>query len=91
MVAVIFCRMRAFSEEIIFPKKGRVHMKVKHISIAVDPEQTGNPVFGAPADLTAYILEPVEGITDEKKDRLSCFVRAAAIINFRDVKINRSL
>ena len=42
-------------------------MKVKHISIAVDPEQTGNPVFGAPADLTAYILEPVEGITDKKR------------------------
>lgn len=57
----------SFSEEIIFPKKGRVHMKVKHISIAVYPEQTGNPVFGAPADLTAYILEPVEGITDKKR------------------------
>ena len=66
MVAVFFWQNESFSEEIIFPKKGRVHMKVKHISIAVDPEQTGNPVFGAPADLTAYILEPVEGITDKK-------------------------
>lgn len=42
-------------------------MTVKHISIAVDPEQTGNPVFGASADLTAYILEPVEGITYKKR------------------------
>lgn len=42
-------------------------MIVKHISIEVTSEQTGKPVFGVPADLTAYILEPVEGITDKKR------------------------
>ena len=36
-------------------------MIVKHISINVTSEQTGKPVFGGPADLTAYILEPVDG------------------------------
>lgn len=42
-------------------------MIVKHISIDVTSEQTGKPVFGGPADLTAYILEPVEGIGDKKR------------------------
>ena len=42
-------------------------MIVKHISINVTSEQTGKPVFGGPADLTAYILEPVDGILDKKR------------------------
>ena len=37
-------------------------MMVKHISIEVTSKQTKKPVFGGPADLTAYILEPVDGI-----------------------------
>ena len=37
-------------------------MMVKHISIEVTSKQTKKPVFGGPADLTAYILEPVYGI-----------------------------
>ena len=36
-------------------------MMVKHISIEVTSKQTKKPVFGGPADLTAYILEPVDG------------------------------
>ncbi len=35
-------------------------MIVKHFPIEVTSEQVGKPVFGGPADLTAYILEPVE-------------------------------
>ena len=37
-------------------------MMVKHISIEVTSKQTKKPVFGGPADLTAYILELVDGI-----------------------------
>ena len=32
-------------------------MMVKHISIEVTSKQTKKPVFGGPADLTAYILD----------------------------------
>ena len=39
-------------------------MMVKHISIEVTSKQTKKPVFGGPADLTAYILEPVDGILE---------------------------
>ena len=42
-------------------------MMVKHISIEVTSKQTKKPVFGGPADLTAYILEPVDGILDNPK------------------------
>lgn len=42
-------------------------MMVKHISIEVTSKQTKKPVFGGPADLTAYILEPVDGILDKKR------------------------
>ncbi len=42
-------------------------MIVKHFSIDVTSGQTKKPVFGGPADLTAYILEPVEGIADKKR------------------------
>lgn len=42
-------------------------MIVKHIPIEVTSKQVGKPVVGDPADLTAYILEPVEGITDKKR------------------------
>ena len=42
-------------------------MIVKHIPIEVTSKQVGKPVVGNPADLTAYILEPVEGITDKKR------------------------
>lgn len=31
-------------------------MIVKHFPIEVTSEQVGKPVFGGPADLTAYIL-----------------------------------
>lgn len=41
-------------------------MMVKHISIEVTSKQTKKPVFGGPADLTAYILEPVDGILDKE-------------------------
>lgn len=46
-------------------------MMVKHISIEVTSKQTKKPVFGGPADLTAYILEPVDGI-HVKRGRLCC-------------------
>ena len=42
-------------------------MIVKHIPIEVTSKQVGKPVVGDPADLTAYILELVEGITDKKR------------------------
>ena len=42
-------------------------MMVKHISIEVTSKQTKKPVFGGPADPTAYILEPVDSILDKKR------------------------
>ena len=57
-------------------------MMVKHISIEVTSKQTKKPVFGGPADLTAYILEPVDGILDKK---------AADTVHFLPEKTSPSL
>jgi len=64
-------------------------MMVKHISIEVTSKQTKKPVFGGPADLTAYILEPVDGILDKK--RLCCFAQAADTVHFLPEKTSPSL
>ena len=63
-------------------------MMVKHISIEVTSKQTKKPVFGGPADLTAYILEPVDGI---KRGRLCCFAQAADTVHFLPEKTSPSL
>lgn len=65
-------------------------MMVKHISIEVTSKQTKKPVFGGPADLTAYILEPVDGILD-KRGRLCCFAQAADTVHFLPEKTSPSL
>ena len=64
-------------------------MMVKHISIEVTSKQTKKPVFGGPADLTAYILEPV--VFWIKRGRLCCFAQAADTVHFLPEKTSPSL
>lgn len=65
-------------------------MMVKHISIEVTSKQTKKPVFGGPADLTAYILEPVDGILDKKRPAV-LFAQAADTVHFYQRRSSPSL
>ena len=60
-------------------------MMVKHISIEVTSKQTKKPVFGGPADLTAYMVFWI------KRGRLCCFAQAADTVHFLPEKTSPSL